>query len=114
MKEPETQVRKINFMNSKNLALNSKAWSLENPVPRIWEITPRVGSMPDEVNMILLAREDKRIGVQCDESLDTAQVPDRGLVPLSALVSLGGGQEGLKSHIDLGGLRAVSFAQGIE
>ena len=82
-------------------------------MPRIWTIIPRLESIPDEVNVILLAREDKRIGVQCDESSATVQVPQRGLVPPPALVSLGGGQEGLKPFIDLGGLRAVSFAQGI-
>ena len=32
LKEPGTQVRKINFMNSKNLALNSKARILEDSV----------------------------------------------------------------------------------
>ena len=35
LKEPGTQVRKINFMNSKNLALNSKARILEDSVHRI-------------------------------------------------------------------------------
>lgn len=44
--------------------------------------------MPDEVNVIFLAREDKRIGVQCDEGSDTAQVPERGLVSPPALESL--------------------------
>lgn len=60
-------------------------------MPRIWTITPRVGSMPDEVNTIVLAREDKRIGVQCEENSNTARVPERGLEPPPALVSLVGG-----------------------
>lgn len=47
--------------------------------------------MPDEVNTIVLAREDKRIGVQCEENSNTARVPERGLEPPPALVSLVGG-----------------------
>lgn len=47
--------------------------------------------MPDEVNTIVLAREDKRIGVQCEENSNTARVPERGLEPPPALASLVGG-----------------------
>ena len=44
LKEPGIQVRKTNFTNSKNLALNNKAWQgLEDPVHRIWTVAPKSG-----------------------------------------------------------------------
>lgn len=44
--------------------------------------------MSDEINVLFLARGDKRIEGVCGLNLDAAWVPEKGPVPLSALVSL--------------------------